>query len=96
MDNMEYIKSLEARIEALEKFINSIMLSKNNDITFENCNIQGLGIQNCKNVSLSNVQADGLGYVALKSEIKDSTFNQLKNEKGKIKLSHCTINNTEI
>ena len=37
MDNMEYIKSLEERIEKLEKILATIKLNNNENITFSNC-----------------------------------------------------------
>lgn len=48
MDNIEYIKALEERIEKLENFISTIKLVNNENITFTNCQIQGIGVENAK------------------------------------------------
>lgn len=95
MDNMEYIKSLEERIEKLEKFIAGIELKNKENISFSNCTIQGIGMQSCKGVTITDMNLQNLGLASLSTQIKNSTIHNCETKNGKVKIQNCTINNNE-
>ena len=95
MDNMEYIKSLEDRIEKLEKLIASLKLDNFENITLSNCQIQGVGLEKCKNVVLKEFTVDNLGFAAYKSKIESATIHNFQSQNGKVRITNCTINNAE-
>lgn len=95
MDNNEYIKSLEERIEKLEKFIANIKLENNENITITNCQIQGLGLQSCKGVTVKDINVDALGFAAFNAKIENANIHNFKNQKGKVKIKNCDIHNQE-
>lgn len=95
MDNMEYIKSLEERIEKLENFINGIVLKDSENISFSNCTIQGIGLQKCKDISINDTNIQGLGGSFLNMEIENCTVHNCDTAKSKVKISNCTINNQD-
>ena len=95
MDNLEYIKSLEDRIEKLEKFIAGIELKNKENISFSNCSIQGIGMQSCRGVTITDMNLQHLGIASLNTKIKNSTIHNFETKNGKVKIQNCTINNKE-
>ncbi|MBO5021522.1 MAG: hypothetical protein J6J13_06705 [Clostridia bacterium] len=95
MDNMKYIKSLEERIEKLEKFIAGIELKNKENISFSNCSIQGIGMHSCKGVTITDMNLQNLGLASFSTKIKNSTIHNFKNQKGKVEIKNCTINNED-
>ena len=95
MDNMEYIKSLEERIEKLEKILATIKLNNNENITFSNCQIQGMGLQSCKDVTIKDFTVDALGFASLNAKIENANIHNFQNQKGKVKIKNSTIHNQE-
>ena len=95
MDNIEYIKSLEERIEKLEKFIAGIELKNTENISFSNCAIQGIGMRSCKGVTITDMNLQNLGLASFSTQIKNSTIHNCKTKNGKVKIQNCTINNNE-
>jgi len=95
MDNMEYIKSLEERIDKLEKLIATIKLDNNENITFTNCQIQGMALQSCKDVTIKNFTVDALGFASFNAKIENANIHNFQNQKGKVRIKNCTINNKE-
>ncbi len=95
MDTMEYIKSLEERIEKLEKFISAIKLDNNENITINNCQIQGMALTKCKGVTITDATVQGLGFASFDAKIENATIHNFQNQKGTVKLQNCTINNKE-
>ncbi len=100
MDNMEYIKSLEERIDKLEKLIATIKLDNNENITFTNCQIQGMALQSCKDVTIKDVTikdftVDALGFASFNAKIENANIHNFQNQKGKVRIKNCTINNKE-
>ncbi len=95
MDTMEYIKSLEERIEKLEKIIATIKLNNNENITFANCQIQGMALEKCKGVTIKDFTVDGLGFASFNAKIENATIHNFKNQSGKVKIRNCTIHNKE-
>ncbi len=92
MDNMEYIKSLEDRIEKLEKFISDIKVEDSKNITITNCQIQGMALGKCKDVTVNDCTVEGLGFASLNARIENANVHNFQNQRGKIKMSNCTIN----
>lgn len=95
MDNLEYIKSLEERIEKLEKIISSIKLEDSENITFTNCQIQGLALEKCKGVTIKDFTVEGLGFASLNAKIENANIQNFQNQSGKVKMQNCTIKNKE-
>lgn len=95
MDNLEYIKALEERIEILEKFISGIELKTKNNITFSNCTIQGIGLYSRKGVTITDANIQNLGHNSFNTKIENSTIHNCQSKKGKMKFSNCTINNND-
>lgn len=95
MDNMEYIKSLEKRIEWLENFINGIVLKDGENISFSNCTIHGVGLQKCNKISVDNTNIQGLGGSFMNMEMKNCTVHNCDTAKSKVKISNCNINNKD-
>jgi hypothetical protein len=54
MDEMEYIRQLEERIEKLEKFIDSITVGEGKDIFLNNCPISDIYVSEGCNMSFDN------------------------------------------
>lgn len=90
MDNIEYIKSLEERIEALEKIIASIEIKDAKTLTVSNCSIQNLALGKCKSAEFNDTSAQVVGFVSFNTKINTSTINEFKNNKGKFKFYNCT------
>lgn len=95
MDTMEYIKMLEQRIEALEKFISTIKLDNKENITFTDCQIQAIGLEKCQGVSMTDMTVENLGFAAFQAKIENATIHNFSNSSGKVKVSNCTIHNHE-
>lgn len=95
MDNLEYIKALEERIEILEKFISGIELKTKNNITFSNCTIQGIGLYSHKGVTITDANIQNLGHNSFNTKIENSTIHNCQTQKGKVKISNCIINNND-
>ncbi len=92
MDNAEYIKSLEERIEKLEAFIKALKFEECNSISITNCTLQGIGLERCKNITISNITAHNLGIATAITNIKHSTIHNLDTKSAKVKIKNCTIN----
>lgn len=95
MDNTEYIKSLEERIEKLENFINGIKLENNDNISFLNCQFQGIAFEKCKNVSVEGLNAEGVAFASFNANIENATLNSLIAQSGIVKIKNCDIQNIE-
>ena len=95
MDNIEYIKSLEERIEKLENFIKSMILKDAENINISDCSFTGAGFQKCKNISFENSSIQGLGGAALNIKIDNCTIHNLDTAKSKIEISNCKVQNKE-
>jgi hypothetical protein len=54
MNEMEYIKQLEERIEKLEKIIDSITIGEGKDISLSNCPISNVYVSEGCNLSFAN------------------------------------------
>lgn len=93
MDNMEYIKSLEERIEKLEKFIAGIELKNKENISFSNCTIQGIGMQSCRGVTITDMNLQNLGLASFSTKINNSTIHNCETKNSKVKIQNCNINN---
>ena len=93
MDNMEYIKSLEERIEKLEKMLATFKLDNTENITFTNCRIQGMALEKCKGVTIKDFTVDGLGFASFNARIENANIHNFKNQSGKVKITNCTIHN---
>lgn len=98
MDNTAYIKSLEERIEKLEKIIGELKLENGNltltgseNITFSNCQIQAVALQKCKGVSVECVNADTFGLAAFSVKIDSANIDKFENKSNKTKMNNCTI-----
>ena len=101
MDNTAYIKSLEERIEKLEKILGELKLENSNlaltnseSITFSNCQIQAVALQKCKDVSIQQITADNFGLAAYSAKIENAHIDSMENKSNKTKMSNCTINDT--
>ncbi len=95
MDNLEYIKSLEERIEKLEKFISAIELKGKNNISFTNCEIQAIGLQSCKNTSISCVNTENFGLAAFSVKIDSSNIENFENKSNKTKICNSDFSNSK-
>ena len=95
MDNIEYIKSLEERIEKLEKLISTIKLDNNENVTFTNCQIQGMALQKCKDVIIKDFTVEALSFASLNAKIENANIHNFQNQKGKIIMQKCNIHNNE-
>lgn len=54
MNEMEYIRQLEERIEKLEKFIDSITIGEGKDILLRNCPLANVYVSEGCNLSFDN------------------------------------------
>lgn len=95
MDNLEYIKSLEERIEKLENFIAAIKLEGKNNVSFTNCEIQGVGLQSCKNTSISCVNAENFGLAAFSVKIDAANIENIENKSKKTKICNSNFSNNK-
>lgn len=91
MDNREYIKTLEERIEKLEQFISAVTLNNTQNITFSNCQIQGVALTKCKDVMIKDITVEGLGFASWDAKIENATIHNFQNQRGKIKMRNCNI-----
>ena len=95
MDNMEYIKTLEERIEKLENIISTMVLQNGKNITFSNCQIHGMALEKCKDVTVKDFIVDALGFAAFSAKIENANIHNFQNQSGKVKIHNCTINNNK-
>lgn len=95
MENMEYIKSLEDRIEKLEKIIATLNLCNTENITFANCNITSLALTKCKEITVKSATIDAWGMMSFNAKIENATIQKLQNQKGKVKINNSTIYSKE-
>ena len=100
MDNTAYIKSLEERIEKLERILGELKLENGNlaltnseSITFSNCQIQAVALQKCKGVSVECVNADNFGLAAFSVKIDSANIDRFENKSNKTKMNNCTVEN---
>lgn len=91
MENMEYIKSLEDRIEKLEKFIAAIIIEGKNDISFNNCEIQGIALSKCRNVSVSCVNTENFGLAAFSVKMDSANIERFENKSQKTKIINSNV-----
>jgi len=92
MDNAEYIKSLEERIEKLEAFIKAFKFEECDNISISNCTFQGIGLERCKNIKISDITTENVGIASFKTNIEHATINTLGTNSAKVKIKNCTIN----
>ena len=92
MDNNEYIKSLEERIQKLEEFISTLKFEECGNISISNCTFQGIGLERCKNTKISNITAHNLGIASAITNIEHATINNLDTKSSKVKIKKSTIN----
>ena len=95
VDNLEYIKSLEERIEKLEKLVSAIELKDKSNISFTNCNIQAIGMQSCKNTSISCVNAENFALAAFSVKIDSSNIEKFENKSTKTKIYNSDLSNSK-
>ena len=98
MDNTAYIKSLEERIEKLEKLVSGLKLTNGNlvlqnceNITFSDCEIQAVALQKSKGVSVECVNAENFALAAFSAKIDCANIDRLENKSNKTKMNNCTI-----
>ena len=92
MDNNEYIKSLEERIQKLEEFLSALKFDESNNISITNCTLPAIGMEKCKNITISNITAGNLGIASCKTNISHSTIESLDTKSAKVNIAYCTIN----
>lgn len=95
MDNLEYIKSLEDRIEKLERLVSAIELKDKNNISFTNCVIQAIGMQGCKNTSISCVNTENFALAAFSAKIDSSNIEKFENKSTKTKIYNSDLSNSK-
>lgn len=93
MDNLDYIKSLEERIEKLENFINTILLDSKSNIHFSNCSIQTIAMEKCKDTTFTDVDVQNLAQASFTTKIDNCTIHNCETTNGKVKFSNCSIGN---
>ncbi len=92
MDNAEYIKSLEERIEKLEAFIKALKFEECDNISISNCTLSAIGMEKCKNITISNITTENLGIASCKTYLEHSTIESLDTNSAKVIIAYCTIN----
>ena len=92
MDNNEYIKSLEERIQKLEEFLSALKFDESNNISITNCTLPAIGMEKCKNITISNITAGNLGIASAITNIEHATINNLDTKSSKVKIKKSTIN----
>ncbi len=93
MDNTEYIKSLEERIDALEKQLQAVIAEKSSHVSIENCTLQGISFDKCKAVTFKNNTIADMALSGTNCKLVKSTVQNLDSKNAKTKISHCTIEN---
>ncbi len=91
MDNMEYIKSLEERIEKLEEFISKIQADKLNNIKINDCQIESLVLASKKNINLNNINVQNFANASLITKIENGNIEKLEIKEGKQKFRECKL-----
>ena len=87
MDNMEYIKRLEERIEKLEKVISVIQSGKTKSITFTDCQIYSVAVAKSKETVVKDCSAENMVNMSYKLNMVNGKINEFKNQSGKVKFS---------
>lgn len=95
MENSEYIKSLEDRIKKLEDFIATIKICNHDSVSFTNCQIQGVGLEKCKNVQITDVTTQGFGFTAYSAKIENANIHNFENKSRKTKICNSKIDSKE-
>lgn len=95
MTNEEYIKSLELRIENLEKALETITNSKSlknqEDITVKDSNLTTLSLIKCKNIYLENNKIEAGVFTALKNKFSHLKIGKAEIVKSKVKFKNCSF-----
>lgn len=92
LDN-EYVKSLEKRIEELERFIGAIKFDNAQNITFTDCSMGPVAFEKCKNVTVANNQMENGVFCAVTNQVSDSTIHNFESVKAKATIKNCEIHN---
>ncbi len=93
MVNEEYIKSLEERIEKLEKFIKLINLDDKQSIIFNGCNIGPVALEKCKEITFEHNQMETGVFAGFTNHVTDSIIHNFESVHSKSTLKKCNIQN---
>lgn len=91
--NDDYIRTLEERIEKLENALKLITIDKNNNVSFANCQIQAVGMEKCKNISVASNSIETCAPVCFKAKIDNSSIHNMQTTNGKLNFKNCEIYN---
>lgn len=93
MTTEEYIKSLEERIQTLEKMFNDIVLDDKQNVIFNGCSINAVAAEKCKNITVSDCKIEANATIGFSAHVSNCTIHNFDYKDSKVVLRKCHIHN---